>query len=333
MLLQIIPKVHRKVKRTIIFLCAALFMTILFIGHTSLKEDKPERSDSSQNLGLEHLPNLTDDMPGKEGFIGVDLDHVNNNPQDQILANKGTIEEANPHDINRTVIILILSNHKNFHRRTRQRTGWLQLLPSYISYRYVLGNSDTVSWDSENQRVEFEDEMKLHNDMVIMTEVSEGYRKISNKVFSAIEWALKDSVYDYIAKSDDDIQIKIPLLLEIFKTRPNPDLFAYWGHVYDKKYPVRDSTSRWYVSKEEFEPESAFPAYCCGGFYFLTGDLANLVVQEYRSPSFSLFPFEDIQMGMLVNATGHAPQDNKNLFYCDRVLSQNREKELFFHGE
>jgi hypothetical protein len=232
------------------------------------------------------------------------------------------------------VMILILSYQKNFARRKRQREGWLRDLPPNYTYKYIMGNPSSISWDSNEQREGFDLEMRENNDTVIALEVSESYRKIAFKVFWGFEWALQQTEkFDYIVKTDDDIQPKVPMLVEIFERRPDPDPFAYWGYVYDDKFPVRDPTSQWFLTREDYESDEGFPPYACGAFYFLTPDLAQLVVDQFRSPKFRVFPFEDIQMGIVVKSVGHEPQHNDNLYFCDWELSKDPQKELFVHGQ
>jgi RimJ/RimL family protein N-acetyltransferase len=232
------------------------------------------------------------------------------------------------------VMILILSYQKNFARRKRQREGWLRELPPNYSYKYIMGNPSSISWDSNEQREFFDIEMSENNDTVIALEVSESYRKIAFKVFWGFEWALQQTEsYDYIVKTDDDIQPKVPMLIDIFEQRPVPDPFAYWGYVYDDKVPVRDPSSQWFLTREDYDSDEGFPPYACGAFYFLTPDLARLVVDQFRSPKFRVFPFEDIQMGIVVKSVGYKPQHNDDLYFCDWELSKDDQKELFVHGQ
>lgn len=228
------------------------------------------------------------------------------------------------------VLIIILTFHKNFERRKIQRDSWLQELPPHMSYMYILGNRDTVRWDSPEQKLSYEKEYKQNSDMLETKEVVETYRNIGEKVFWSFEWASQFDV-EYIVKTDDDLQLKTYMLMQIFEQRPKNELYAYWGYVYDNKYPVRDEHSQWYLSKSDYPLDSKFPAYCCGGFYFLSKALAVKVSQKFREPNFKIFPFEDIQMGMVVNSLGYKPEHNKNIFYCDGTLSVDRSKELFYH--
>ncbi|MFM2010861.1 MAG: hypothetical protein RLZZ479_1252, partial [Bacteroidota bacterium] len=57
------------------------------------------------------------------------------------------------------VFIMILSSHKNFGRRARQRSTWLRELPQHYSYKFILGNPHSIEWESESQRKEFEKEV------------------------------------------------------------------------------------------------------------------------------------------------------------------------------
>jgi hypothetical protein len=229
-------------------------------------------------------------------------------------------------------MIFILSYHTNFLRRKKQRESWLQALPENYEYKFLVGNPHFMDWANETQRFQFENEVKAYDDIIVSMEVTESYRRVSYKVFWGFEWVLQHRPHvDYIVKTDDDIYLKLPMLLELFDNRAKPDPFAYWGYVYSDKVPVRNPTSQWYITEEEYPSKDVFPPYACGAFYFLTPDLAKLVVNEFRSTKFRIFPFEDIHMGMVVHSVGYAPEHNKELFYCDRDLSKDKEKEMFVH--
>lgn len=231
-------------------------------------------------------------------------------------------------------VIIILSYHKNFEKRDRQRSTWLKALPPNFMYKYIFGNSDSVNWETPEQRQKFEKERTFNNDMVVGSGVIEGYRNIGQKVFWGIEWATKlPDPPKYIVKTDDDIQPKVSMMMEIFNNKTLNDTFAYWGYVYDDKVPDRNPSSQWYISPKEYPDDEMFPPYCCGAFYILTMDLARQVSKKIHQPGYTPFPFEDIHLGMVVNSLGYKPQHNNNLYYCDTALSKDPKAELFVHGE
>jgi hypothetical protein len=109
---------------------------------------------------------------------------------------------------------------------------------------YILSNRDTVRWDSPEQKLSYETEYKQNSDMLETKEVVETYRNIGEKVFWSFEWASQFDV-EYIVKTDDDLQLKTYMLMQIFEQRPKNESYVYWGYVYDNKYPVRDEHSQW----------------------------------------------------------------------------------------
>ena len=229
-------------------------------------------------------------------------------------------------------MIVIVSYQKNFEKRQNQRNTWIKQLPPNFEYKFLFGNSDSVSWE-QGERERFDAELLQHTDMIVANEIEEGYRKIPVKVFWGIEWAAKlANKPKYIIKTDDDIDPQVPMMLDMLESRPTDETFAYYGYVYDDKRPNRDIKSQWFISYDLYPSDEILPPYACGAWYFMTSDLALLVAEEFHKPGFPRnFPFEDILMGIAVKNAGYKPESNNNLFYCDRALSTDPSKEMFVH--
>jgi hypothetical protein len=233
------------------------------------------------------------------------------------------------------VVILIISYPKNYQRRAVQRDHWLRALPSEYLYKYVVGDPDLLEW-KDDERILFEEEMEKEQDIVIVRDYQESYQTIGEKVYWGIDWASKFQ-YDpslpyrsqYIVKTDDDILLRLDLLLKLFRTRLSTEKQVYYGQIFKGMKPARTTRSKYYVSEEEYAGDE-FPPYACGAFYFITMDLARNVSQLYKTPDFKLFKLEDVHMGMLMDQLQVEAEDNKGTFECSIHYVPHNET-LFVH--
>jgi hypothetical protein len=210
------------------------------------------------------------------------------------------------------LIILILSHPRNFEKRNSQRNTWIQDLPSTIIYRFVCGNPDLIDWTREDQ-LKFENEMLL-GDVLIFYESIESYRGISKKVLLGLEYAVHlRSTMDnvpvmprFIAKTDDDIYVAVKNV-EALISRSKPTEF-YAGKVKSKHYAHREENSHWYTSYEEWPSDiQPYPDFACGAFYIMSSDAAIKIAKLFRKPDFKIFPYEDVQGGILMERIGIQP--------------------------
>ena len=273
-------------------------------------------------------PDLKSEIEHSKSAVKDEKKPLKATPVIRQLTSDGTY----PSTFSHKTMIVIVSYHKNFAKREHQRNTWIKELPSNFDYRFIFGNPDSVTW-APGEQAKFEAELKNYGDMIIDVDIGEGYRRIAAKVFWALEWAAKlPQPPKYIIKTDDDIDPKVPMMLDLLESRPKNEKFAYYGYVYDDKVAMRDEKSQWYISYDNYPSDEKFPPYACGAWYFMTSDLALLVAEQYNKPDFPRkFPFEDILVGMAVNKAGYKPENNNDLFYCDRELSKDAEKEMFVH--
>ena len=239
-----------------------------------------------------------------------------------------------PKTIKKDVHFLILSYPENIEKRRLQRQHWLKNLPDSFEYKYVLGNPEYINWSSEKSRLAFIKEQKTNNDLLYVDELEEAYENIGAKVFWGLDWIRKLSLgnnnpktFRYIVKTDDDILLRFDEFKKIIDSRPVPDTNLYWGHVYEYPQPARDKNDKWYVSYEQY-PDKFYPPYACGPLYMLSWDLVGKVIEQANHYDFTLFPMEDVQMGMLMKKMGIKPTDNNGAFSC---RESNNTNELFIH--
>ncbi len=102
---------------------------------------------------------------------------------------------------------------------------------------------------------------------------------------------------------NDDVIVNTRTLLG-FLTRTAKSKYMstnrFFGNVWQNYPPVRDRSSKYYVSYKEF-PSSFYPTFCQGSAYIVTGDLPNMLYHESEKMYPSIFStyLEDVYFGML----------------------------------
>uniref|UniRef100_A0A1B0CLE8 Hexosyltransferase n=1 Tax=Lutzomyia longipalpis TaxID=7200 RepID=A0A1B0CLE8_LUTLO len=126
---------------------------------------------------------------------------------------------------------------------------------------------------SENLQREIQAESDFFGD-IVQGNFVDSYRNLSYKHVMAMKWTSEFCPEaKFIFKSDDDIFVNTPLLSQFVQTLggiPNFILCAMsW-----KPPVVRDATSKWYVSPEEY-PNATYPVYCPGCGVLMSTDVAK----------------------------------------------------------
>ncbi|GAB0098233.1 Hexosyltransferase [Sergentomyia squamirostris] len=124
----------------------------------------------------------------------------------------------------------------------------------------------------QNLQRELEIESALFEDMVQGNFV-DTYKNLSYKHIMAMKWATEFCPEtQFIFKSDDDIFVNTPLMLQFVENAHQKENFMFC--VISRGQPVmRDKNSKWYVSPSDF-PNEIYPVYCSGCGVLLSIDVA-----------------------------------------------------------
>lgn len=110
----------------------------------------------------------------------------------------------------------------------------------------------------------------LYGDLVVGRSV-DSYSNLTLKTLSMLEWA---DTYcpraPHVLKTDDDMFINVPRLLQFAAARAN-ETRTVWGKVVRKSLPKRTTKSKYYVSPLQF-PGKVFPDFATGPAYLLSAD-------------------------------------------------------------
>lgn len=210
------------------------------------------------------------------------------------------------------LFIYVHSAPSHFKKRQALRDTWLRrsMFPQ-IRVGFMMGKPNE-NHIQESLRLEF----GLYRD-IVQENFVDTYRNLTYKGIMAMKWISEYCTQPtYILKIDDDI-IANPFLLlkhldhmrryEIEKQRTVMCL------VWTKMKVVRNSRSKWFISKEEYQPDF-FNRYCSGSAYIFTRDLPPLLYQHSFNVKF--FWVDDYYITGLLTAAANATLEFYNSVYA-----------------
>ena len=151
---------------------------------------------------------------------------------------------------------------------------------------FVLGKAEK----EENERnIE---EAKKHNDMII-GDINDNYLNNILKFYMGQLWASLLGA-KYTLKTDDDVYVRIPKVIEYLVSEGSPSRF-YGGGTYRRSRVARWAGGKWSISKKYF-PEDVFPPFNAGAFFVLSTDLLGGLINyvHIRKP----FHTDDAYIGV-----------------------------------
>ncbi|CAF1228158.1 unnamed protein product [Rotaria sordida] len=170
------------------------------------------------------------------------------------------------------ILVYVHSGPTNYQRRIVIRETWAtQTLFSDLRLIFMIGK--TLD-DNIMKAIKYENE--IYQD-IVQEDFIDAYKNLTYKGIMALKWiSIYCSHAKYILKVDDDIVVNTFTLINhlkfLDKFNPNREqtiLCLLWQAM----NVMRDSKSKWYLSKEDF-PFERFPPYCSGSAYIFTGDMA-----------------------------------------------------------
>ena len=224
--------------------------------------------------------------------------------------------------VERLIIILIMSAPSHTNERQAVRQTWLSLLAHnsvalgrsniramkdptnafntlVIHYWFVCGH------DKENDvELSLENETQVYGD-ILRLNYTEKYSVLVYKTLSSLSFSASTMNVKFIVKVDDDIYLHVPRLIWWLKTASLPEKL-YAGHVLNRVRVIRDSRNKWSVSEQYFG-ETYFPPYCNGPFYILSKNVVVELLQTSTGDWLSSFPIEDAYIGILAKRIGIKP--------------------------
>uniref|UniRef100_H2TP59 Hexosyltransferase n=1 Tax=Takifugu rubripes TaxID=31033 RepID=H2TP59_TAKRU len=152
------------------------------------------------------------------------------------------------------------------------------------------------------------EENRAHGDIIQM-DFQDSYQNLTIKTMMMMNWL---SVYcshaSYAMKVDADIFVNVFRLVKHLRSSPRHSFIT--GSVISDGVPRRDSSSKWYVSKQQY-PEDTFPWYVSGAGYVFSTDLAARI--SWASTHVHMIPLEDVYVGLCLQVLGVRPVYSRTL--------------------
>ncbi|KAK6182840.1 hypothetical protein SNE40_010430 [Patella caerulea] len=239
------------------------------------------------------------------------------NENDKILHNLGLLLESNVcarknNKDSRKIDLLLLIFSAASARKNRAvlRKTWLTYTnhnTNNIRYLFLLGKSN----ESVNNEVKHEH--SLYQD-ILQGDFNDTYHNLTMKTITGLEWAVAScNQTQFLLKTDDDVWMNIPFILQRIKTNYGPLTFTLGGKC-GVGQPHRTPHSKYYVPYDIY-PYEYYPPYCSGTGYLTTITVATKIINISKSIPF--FPLEDIYVALCLKKLGISVQNIQG-FYNSR---------------
>ena len=107
-------------------------------------------------------------------------------------------------------------------------------------------------------------------------------------------------------KTDDDMFVNTEILPILLKAAPRINFMG--GYCWGRKAPLRQTSSKWYVSVRQYG-KPFYPPVCSGTGYLMSRDVVEKAVNVSKNIPF--FYLVDVYVGICVNKVGVAPVNLK----------------------
>lgn len=210
-----------------------------------------------------------------------------------IINNVNACAQTNDTDVNLDLLFLITTTHSNFRNRQVLRSTWLTWTNKNrgsLRYVYLLGETNNQTL---NEQISVES--ATYND-IVKEDFMDSYFNLTYKTLMGFKWAASFCRRArYVMKTDDDMWINVPLLVNFLKSqRKTQSQLVLYGACM-KGHPHRHKTSKWYVP-EHMYPENDYPMYCSGTGYVMNLKTVDRILE--RSQHVPFFYLEDIYVAL-----------------------------------
>lgn len=198
------------------------------------------------------------------------------------------MHHSNPN--NKHFLVFIIPSHpKNTRRRNVIRSTWMQFTRwnvlnnldedryKELKFIFIFGKMES----NQTYSAEFTRELSENNDMLIDENIAEGSNSLRPKVLLGMRYTYSNFDFDYLIKTDDDVLVNLPLLLQDLMANPRQPV--YWGRCLGL---VGREPQRW--------------RYCSGGGYILSRDLVQDILALPQRVFQPRIVAEDVAIGWFV---------------------------------
>jgi hypothetical protein len=195
------------------------------------------------------------------------------------------------------VLVACLSSCSNTVRREAIRHTWAKFPGNWV-LRFVLGECPRFNMHSDH----------MHSDLLV-TNVTDDYYSIPAKSAAIIAYARAIRA-KWAFKTDDDSFINIPVLLDFlghtktehYAGRFGPQLANGEPGIPEKRNPMRNPKSKWYVSEKQYPSKlGGYPPFASGIGYALRDTALDCMMHQIETAALYIKTMflEDVYMGLL----------------------------------
>ena len=276
-------------------------------------------------------------MPSSDAVLGIELESEHESAKWPPYFNKPQWWKTKEHKTtlitNRTcvqyyfLLILVSSAPANFDTRNTLRKTWARdnelMWPRWMTF-FLVGQTrlQTESMALIKEQEDFGD--------LVRGNYFEDYYNQTHKIQMGFEWANKYCEYSFLMKTDDDVFVDTVKIISYLNELTTPNKEFYVGNLNSGMEPIRDNTSRWYVTEDEYF-EQYYPDYCSGFAFILSYDVVALFVEVFDHVPF--FKIDDVYVGMLARETGILPRHKTGfeVLMSDQLLCRPLAETLARH--
>lgn len=253
-----------------------------------------------------------------------------------------------------TFVIIVMSAVNNFKKRDVIRKSWYaNNTRDSFSFKTVFSlaacdslnkppkdliNPRTGSWSVEDCKGAVDLEYKKHGDIMQISS-ADTYLNVTFKTLMNLQWINEECLADFAIFIDDDYLFNSNNLFKLIDEqvlnrngslskvqnwRNLSEKNLYLGHVQYNSPPVRDRTSKWFISYSNY-PIREYPPFINGGFVFLSKRyLRHLYYSTFIAKPFI---FNDVYLAIIAHKLNVKPV-HSNLFFCPEDTLNDEERAL-----
>lgn len=228
-----------------------------------------------------------------------------------VIANDRVCKVFNGQGID--LVVVILTVHQNVEARNAVRETWMSpWVNNTLNVRYVFLLGETKD---EKLRQSVMNESLIHDD-ILKEDFVDAYSNLTYKTIMGFKWVSTHCAHaHYVMKTDDDMFVNIPKLLDTLRTIGNETLHrTVIGTCHMVGSPIRNTKSKWYASINSY-PEKTYPGFCSGTGYVTSVNVARKVYEI--SPSVPFFHLEDVYTSLCVSKLNYTLRNTAG-FHADK---------------
>ena len=193
------------------------------------------------------------------------------------------------------LLIIILTVHNYVQQRNALRETWLTYSKNNtasVRYAFLLGEIKDTKLKADIIK-----ESDFYRD-IIKADFVDVYSNLTYKTIMGFKWAAtKCGVAKAVLKTDDDMYINMPNVLDIVRNNFSSLQTNIVGSCSQRAGPIRNQKSKWFASINSY-PGKFYPGFCSGTGYLTSLNVAQKVFEV--SPHVPYFHLEDVYVALCI---------------------------------